>query len=83
MAFLKVRILTATSLLMLATASAFAQSGPDHLEAIRSLESKIKEASSDSVKAKALIDLSDAYLYVSHAKAQISIRQVDQRFGYD
>jgi signal transduction histidine kinase len=80
MAFLKVRILIATFVLMLATASAslplgtaFAQSSqarPDQLGDIGTLESKVKEASNDSSKARALLDLSGAYQYVNHAKAE-------------
>jgi signal transduction histidine kinase len=77
MAFLKVRIYKVTFLLILATATAclavgtvFAQSTPDRLAEIASLESKAKNASSDSEKARALIDLSAAYQYVNHAKAQ-------------
>ncbi len=76
MAFLKVRITLFISLLILATVSAFAQSGlpnaqadPEQLASINALETKVKDAPSDSAKVKALIDLSAAYQYVSHARA--------------
>jgi signal transduction histidine kinase len=72
MAFLKVRILTFTCLLMLSTASAFAQASPggdNRLAAINALESKLQEASDDSVKTRILIDLSYEYQYVNHAKS--------------
>jgi signal transduction histidine kinase len=75
MAFLKVRILTLTCLLMLATASTFAQASPggreghDRLAAINALESKLKETSDDSVKTRTLLDLSYEYQYVNHAKS--------------
>jgi signal transduction histidine kinase/tetratricopeptide (TPR) repeat protein len=56
-------------MLMLATAPVFAQPGSDRAEAIPSLESGVKNATTDSAKVSALIKLSDAYQYVNHAKA--------------
>lgn len=73
MAFLKVRIHSFTFLLVLATASAFAQS--DELAAIKTLESKVQDAANDSAKVRALLDLSAAYQYVSHAKAQANAEE--------
>lgn len=72
MAFLKVRILTITCTLVLATVSAFAQSNPDPVEAIRTLESSVSNASSDTAKVKALIELSVGYQYLNYKKAQTS-----------
>jgi signal transduction histidine kinase len=91
MAFLKVRILIATCIVMLATAStclpvgtAFAQShapsrsGADRMEAINSLEAKLKDASDDSVRTRTLIDLSYEYQYVNHAKSRSNAEEALQ-----
>ncbi|MEI9917972.1 MAG: tetratricopeptide repeat-containing sensor histidine kinase [Bacteroidota bacterium] len=77
MAFLKVRILIVTCMLMLATASAFAQAhvGPERLAAIADLEAKLKATSDDSVKSRILIDLSYEYQYVNHAKSLSNAEQ--------
>jgi len=64
MAFLKVRLPLLICLLMLATASAFAQVGID------SLESVVKNSSDESAKARALIALSYEYQYVNHNKSR-------------
>jgi signal transduction histidine kinase len=79
MPFLKVRITTLTCLLTLVMASAclptgtaFAQASPgshDRLEAIKDLESKLNEATDDSVKTRTLLDLSYEYQYLNHAKS--------------
>lgn len=78
MALLKVRILSFTCALVLATVSAFAQSGAtasgrvDAGSAIDSLESSVRNADDDTAKAQSLIALSAAYQYVNHAKAKSS-----------
>jgi signal transduction histidine kinase/tetratricopeptide (TPR) repeat protein len=77
MAFLKVRITSLTYILVLATATVFAQPGPSptRREAIPALEESVKDAPNDSAKVRALIDLSDAYQYVNHAKALANAKE--------
>jgi signal transduction histidine kinase len=60
-------------MLMSACTSVFAQT-PDRAK-IDSLESKLKDSLSDSLKVRTLVALSSAYQYVNHSKARTSAEQ--------
>lgn len=75
MVFLKERRISVTCLLIFVVALSFGQSTNDRLAEINTLEAKVKEATTDSAKVLALIDLSAAYQYVNHAKAQTNAKE--------
>lgn len=71
---LNARSILSTYILMFVAASVIGQNN-DRLAEINTLEAKVKDAASDSARALALIDLSAAYQYVNHAKAQAAAKE--------